>query len=75
MTHSDKDNRYTYQDIQRSGGDVATTFEFEPSRQKVRLRDHATFLPVDHISTCYECFDSLTSLYFLFPSVENLSPS
>ena len=54
---------------------LPTTFEFEPSRQKVRLRDHATFLPVDHISTCYECFDSLTSLYFLFPSVENLSPS
>ena len=38
---------------------------------KARLRDHAT--PSPHATKL--CYDSLTSLYFLFPSVENLSPS
>ena len=32
----------------------------------MRLRDHATFLPVEHISPCYECFDSLRSLSISF---------
>ena len=41
---------------------------FESYRQKVRLRDHATFLPVEHISPCYECFDSLNTLSISFSS-------
>ena len=48
MTHSDKDNQCTYQDIQRSGGDVATTFDFDPSRQK---RGCAITQP---FTACYE---------------------
>ena len=70
MTHSDKDNQCTYPDIQRSGGDVATKLEFEPYRQKSAV---ARSRNLPHVMNVY--FDSLTSFYFLFPSVENLSPS
>ena len=54
----------TYPDIQRSGGDVATTIRILPPKSAVaRSRN---LLPVEHISPCYECFDSLRSLSISF---------
>ena len=45
MTHSDKDNQCTYPDIQRSGGDVATTIRirtFPPKSAVARSRNLPT---------------------------------
>ena len=67
MTHSDKD-KSRYPEIKGGCSDDVRIRIFAP---KARLRDHAT--PSPHATKL--CYDSLTSLYFLFLSVENLSPS